>query len=452
MGLAMIGFTVLIIYNSVLAIAVIPSPKASKITSNLKIDDDVFDYETYKTVNMHVIVDDLSYDVSSYAPYIEIVSKEHPVFKYNFVILFNDTYYPNDERKKIEKEISLNTTWKDSNIKLFLDRGINVQRKSLSRYLNESPLRKYWTHLPQHFLGFLIRCVAIWNKGGISINPQLFTPESPHPHYVEKVHDIFKKFEELKHTKKVPKKNNKCTTKTKRVNNIRDIIDALENDSFEIDERIKDVNIAEENKESIVLDKNSTDWSHNNFSVGKEFSVKKDEKRHIPHKTASRVSDNSMYGTINKDDMKDNVILDESDNDRKLFPMFLKFLFSPKNYNVSHKRDEENNIKGPRGSKEYKVHKNLIKYKKYFDVEKNPAKVLNLPTNMDSNIDYDLNIDLKGNIVATKISCHAFLGTIFNTAIHHVKDETVTDFIISELSAFCKGNWIYCKGVDVILL
>ncbi|CAH0701194.1 unnamed protein product [Spodoptera exigua] len=63
-----------------------------------------------------------------------------------------------------------------------------------------------------------------------------------------------------------------------------------------------------------------------------------------------------------------------------------------------------------------------------------------------------LTIDLKGNIIATDIPCHAFLGTIFSNAAHHSQEESVTDFIIAELTVFCKGLLSSCMGIDLILL
>ncbi|XP_045526954.1 uncharacterized protein LOC123715745 [Pieris brassicae] len=434
MGLAMIGFTVLIIYNSVLAIAVIPSPKINKVPSNIKTNDFI-EYDAYKTVNMHVIVDNPGVDLSNYIPYIEIISKEHPAFKYNFMILLNDTEYSNNIQKGVDKEISWKTSWKETN--LSLETVLNVQRKSLSEFLNESPIKKYWIHLPQQFLGFLIRCISIWNKGGISINPQLFTPESPHPHYIEKVQDIFRRFEE-NNSKRGRKKSS--TTKTKRVNNIRDIIDALDNESLEMDDQLKDVNVAEENKEFLVVDRNTSDWIQKNISVNKkEYTVNKILRKYIPHNMLD-VKKVNKYS-------KDNFIVDSKDDGKTLLPTFLKFLFSPKT-NTLHKI-EDNSTNEISDSYEINGQQTTFKHTKKF---KNTfGKVQNMPIN-SLGFDYDLNIDLKGNIVATKTSCHAFLGTVFNTVIHHIKDETVTDLIISELSTFCKGNWVYCKGVDVILL
>ncbi|CAK1547211.1 unnamed protein product [Leptosia nina] len=293
MGLAMIGFTVLIIYNSVLAIAVIPSPsKINKMPPKLRADDYSFDYTSHKTVYLHVVIDDKKLDLNTYLPYIEIVSKDHPGLKYNFDLLVNDTADLFDPKNDSQS----NSLWKDKATQLNIlkhtlppDTKINIRHKSLTRYMNESPLRKVWRHLPHHLFGFLIRCISVWNKGGISIDPLLLTPKSPHPHYLEKVSNIFKDFEDTTKRRTKLKKSYKNTKKAKKVNNIRDIIEALENENSSIDEHQKTDNLEEaENKLFITVNKNNTQFTDKKYTFENESNVvERTNKKHKPNNEAS---------------------------------------------------------------------------------------------------------------------------------------------------------------------
>ncbi|XP_063380657.1 uncharacterized protein LOC134667254 isoform X2 [Cydia fagiglandana] len=86
-----------------------------------------------------------------------------------------------------------------------------------------------------------------------------------------------------------------------------------------------------------------------------------------------------------------------------------------------------------------------------------PTQFEKAPSNSEDNaprsIDVEnLTIDLKGNILATKSSCHAFLGSVFSNAKHRIEEDSLKEFIITELSLFCNGLLSTCKGIDVILL
>ncbi|XP_045497108.1 uncharacterized protein LOC123695331 [Colias croceus] len=473
MGLAMIALTVFIIYNSVLALAKMPpQSRLIKMQPPLKLDSKAIEYSaSYKTIYMHVINDNLTMDLNDYMPYIEIVAKNYPTFKYNFVILFNDTLDNVDDNvNDIQKnEIAMRSLLKTKDYKIATRDNIFIQRKSLTSFLNGSPIKKYWRHLPQKFMSFLIRCISIWNKGGISINPLLFTPKSPHPDYMDEIKNILKNIENSKTVKKEFYKELTPTVKIKkRVNNIRDIINELENNNSAFDEsNDKLISLAEEETKNVPskVTKNASQIeSLTNVIETNSGSLKNVRKKHILHKQLTGKKDFTDSVKLNAPNFNDtsNNIYEKRDKisnrnettDKKLFPMFLKYLFSPSTnaYNSASNDPLSENIMA-KVSDESLPHKNDEYVLSNYALPLKPvSREMNNLVSSDTDQFLDLNLDLKGNIVATKTPCHAFLGTIFNNAIHHVKDETVTDFIIAELSIFCKGTWTSCKGVNVIFL
>ncbi|VVD00830.1 unnamed protein product [Leptidea sinapis] len=475
MGLAMIGITVFIIYNSVLAVAIIPPHRYNKIQhkENPVTDAPMKSISQKSDVYMHVIVaENETIDIPFYLSYIEIISKKYHSYQYNLLVLINDTFLNESNLSDYENnEIALDSLWKEKKMKMKSKSfdNIRVRYKPLSQFMDKSPLKKYWRRLPNKFIPFFVRCISIWNKGGISINPSVLTPQSPHPNYMSKVKNILEISEGSKYFKKSPKKVFRPKIK-KKVNNIRDIIEALENDNA-TDYDQTHLSLDEEENVAVSI-KVTKDDKYANFptklvEMGKTNSGINDTRKYSLLRRQTRKSLDIFHDIVNKKNQASNEEDAEAKNKthyQKILPMFFKYILPISNWTQPADDDRKKNVHSNINTTSYdekpvsSISRETNKIKGSVSViepQMMPDEYLIDRVNhtaVNNNRSPDLRIDLKGNIVATNVPCHAFLGTIFNNAIHFIREETVTDFIISELSFFCNGVWSSCKGVDVILV
>lgn len=506
----MIAVTIFVIYNGVIAFALLPTNNirpARPRTLN-KIESTYNNHSTLPDVFMHVFVNpNEKVDLNNYMPYLEMISEKHHNFNYNLIIVFNDTAsIPNSLSAEINNEIAFNSLWTKEHIyenPKTNKRNIKIQYTSLSKYLDESPLKNDWKLLPYHFIAFLVRTISVWDKGGIAVNPIILTPRSPHVIYIEKLKVILQKYEKVDDIKssepkiKTPSFKDKPKSK-KKVNNIRDIIDILEGEDNTYNSNFTDDNLSEtEDRENIVVAKNERTLRSTGSKVKSDFaesvhySVTHNKMQSIPKiNETEQLGEKQYFEHLNKhhelQNSKNvhenhNVLqlqpVDISDPSRfSLLPLFLEFLFHDKTKfrklhvpleNVTRHRksvlpiehlkqnitaaENKINVTNKTEIKDTNNYKPMIISAKSV-VSDNLKKDINEILNKHDNNNYELTIDLGGNIIATKTACHAFIGTLFNDVVHRTTEETVKDFIIAELSYFCKGLLSSCKGVDVILL
>ncbi|XP_072931744.1 uncharacterized protein [Epargyreus clarus] len=244
LGVTMIAVTIFVIYNSVLIFGMIPAsnvkqPKYRTFNTGIKTKTQTY---SLPEVYMHLVVNnDSDLQLNNYLPHINHISTKYPGFNYNFLIVLNDTLNDvhdfNDDQRN---EIAFNSLWANEKNarKISSKYNVSVEYISLSAYLNDSPIKKFWRHLPPHLIQFLIRSVSIWEKGGIAFNPMLLTSKSPNPKYFEKLYNLFNKY--MNSTSKLVETKAKTKvysrTNKKRPNNIRDIINALNADHNNISE------------------------------------------------------------------------------------------------------------------------------------------------------------------------------------------------------------------------
>ncbi|PZC86431.1 hypothetical protein B5X24_HaOG209150 [Helicoverpa armigera] len=282
-GLGMISLMTFVVYNSLFAFSMLPTANlkpASLIIANKNAR--ILPKTSCPDVFMHIFAKPTEeVDFGQYMPYIEALSDKYPNVKYHLMVVVNDTTNLGWLSAEENNEIALNSLWNKNPKKEPIYSNIAIEYITLSAYMENSPLRKYWRSLPHQLIEFLSRAISIWDKGGIAFDPIILTPKSQHTIYTEKIQKLLDKYAEVDKT----------------------------------------LAIDPPNQESDAV------------------------------------------------------------------------------------------------------------------IEKNR-----------------LTIDLKGNIIATDTACHAFLGTIFSNAIHHSQEESVTDFIIAELTIFCKGLLSSCMGIDLILL
>lgn len=512
-GIGMISITIFIIYNIIFAFALIPPEnlQANRVrTSSKKIEHNFKRTSFLPEVFMHILVNtNEEVDLNKYLPYIESISNEHFEFKYNLIIVLNDMLTEANSLSAEEtNEIAFNSLWAkkeqiEKNQKM-IKNNINIEYVMLSKYVHESPIRKHWRELPRHYIEFLIRAVSIWEKGGIALNPIVLTPQSPHVIYKEKLLNILKRYgkcnthrlHEVKPKKNQQQKQIHHKEKKKiKVNNIRDIIENLERDDgssnssqanlTEVETKMdpvivqrqllsvtKQLNTTETNKEQlndILIHPNFYSYVKDNET--NSFDVKEQSKSEFKE----IMKDKSVYDI---DLISDK--LDSNKTSLSLLPLFLDFLFHDKSKTINHlpKNNAEDEIKHnitrqrksviPVENKNYisfgfpnkseskitdKYDPIIISAKNIIaDEQRKINETNNISNRNDMHDHVELTLDLEGNIMATETPCHAFLGTVFSNVIHHTEEETLKDFIITELSIFCKGLLSSCKGIDVILL
>lgn len=485
MGIVMILLTTFVVYNIVTSVALLPPSPYKEMhmrTLNDGVTPTIGTPQLPFNVYMHLFVEnEQEVDLNRYLPYIDIIANKYTDLKYHLIIVFNDTSSdPNNLSAEENNENALHSLWARNSVHRSLKHNVNIEFVTLSKYLDKSPLREHWKQLPKQFIEFLTRAVSIWDKGGVAFNPTILTPRSPHANYIEKLQNILKNFHNI--SKKMSKERkvikNHHTGVKKKLNNIRDIIDALEHDDNE-------VSPSQDEIDSEVKKSASPKQAHESAHFENETGV----YHQNVHPKLSNIAKNmsAIMDNIKAPDSQETLVMAESKQTNYsiagflnntmsfgILPMFLEYLFKnkaaliPKNETV----DESTTLSRKRKHVLPPYSKN---FNKSFDQEKSsdhldrefeklkplviPAKLNHIAnesiieTHKEKAININpLTIDLKGNIVSSEVSCHAFLGTMFSNAIHSNPQESLTDFIIEELSIFCKGVLSSCNGIDVILL
>ncbi|CAH0723387.1 unnamed protein product, partial [Brenthis ino] len=462
LGLGMIAVLVFITYNTILAVAALPPshPKPLKtLNSQLNFISRSHENSEDRNIYMHVFVncyEDLK--INDYMPYIETFLKKYPNFTYNFIVVINDASNDaiEDLSDELKNELALNSLWNEkenSDVQLFNKKYPQVI--SLSKYMDESPLKKYWRRLPKQFIGFLTRCIAIWNKGGIALDPIILTPKSPNPMYIEKLEQILSsgnlKVKKTHTSKKLLRKPKK------KVNNIQDIINTLENED--------NVNSIEEN----MIEAENID---NVYKVKNPYKNKikrniklADHKNDNKSETYDKIYENNPHKLKNENDY---LSLTSKENEKQAFedtttkqgllPMFLKYLFHQeptifKKYSLSTKNITKNDTHDD-------ISNSLVTSSPILNTSRDMipnTQSIDIYNKISINNNHNksgalLTLDLEANLIATETPCHAFIGTIFSNVIHYTNEESIRDLIITELSLFCKGTLSSCKGIEVILL
>ncbi|KAF9424077.1 hypothetical protein HW555_000786 [Spodoptera exigua] len=492
-GLGMISLTTFIIYNSLFGFSMIPSAntkpsslivsngieKSSRSTSSLL--PDVF---------MHVFVKhNEEINFNQYIPYIEELASKYPNLKYRLIVVVNDTNLSWLSAEE-NNELALNSLWKTEQKKEHSNSNVAIEYVTMTNYMQNSPLKKHWRTLPNQLIKFLARSVSIWEKGGIAFNPVILTPKSQHFIYTEKIHKLLSKYSDTNNVPGDFKKSNKphkILKKERKINNIRDIIHALENDDMSVNAFSEQTLTEAESIKSPVVTRND---HYLNSPINRAVRNTSDKANKALNVIEIRSHKNSFHNDGDLKERKHRVemnnstgstepVLKTSQNTTKLslLPLFLEFIFHNK-VNVKPSSTETTTLNRTR--------KSVIKIPKSTDTKSaistysldnmgknvedtykpiivsaaeiyNKSDIMSFKGSSSNNLDgvlekSRLTIDLKGNIIATDIPCHAFLGTIFSNAAHHSQEESVTDFIIAELTVFCKGLLSSCMGIDLILL
>ncbi|XP_047995534.1 uncharacterized protein LOC125233525 [Leguminivora glycinivorella] len=459
-GLGMFALMTFVLYSSVVTYSLLPTTGSVPIPN-----DETKRKNTLPEVFMHVIVNnEKEVDLNKYLPYVEIIANKYLHYQFNLIYLINDTLTTEKTIRYAHRnnEDAMNSLWTEHDI---LDSktasgkiksNIIIQHASLSNYLNGSPIQQYWKQLPNYLIGFFLRAVSIWDKGGIALNPVILTPRSPDAIYIEKLHGLLTTYVERRKPNvtmdvnskvndiEIPKtlKNHKRKNK-KKVNNIRDIIDALETDMPVLQNQPEVLSAAEDR-----LDLFNLEMAPSNL----ETVVLNDN--YGSNLTSKPVLDYNQT-SINENN--------QSKMSNYILPYFLDFLFHDKSNRT--KQEESADVTYTKRSTRA-ISTESTQESQGNDKTGNiiqpmiisaPTEFEKIPSNIEDkaprSIDVEnLTIDLKGNILATKSSCHAFLGSVFSNAKHRTEEDSLKEFIITELSLFCNGLLSTCKGIDVILL
>ncbi|CAG9584673.1 unnamed protein product [Danaus chrysippus] len=455
----MIAVLIFVIYNSVVAIALLPQThlRPAKLQS---LENNIIDASPdalLPNIFMHVFVNNSNIlNVKEHLWYIEPFAKKYSLFQKNLIFVIND--YTDDiisVSDEMKNEMALNSLWSKQNdvVKGRFENNITYKVISLSKYMDDSPIRKFWRRLPQQFMQFLTRCIAIWEKGGVAFNPEILASHHFSPVYKQKIYTFLNQYVNVTKTTPQYKKSEKVKNK-RRLNNIRDIIENLENED---NSNQIQYNLSEAENVKIISTVNYS--TKNRRDIRLEILKKRNARKSLSQEQIDTSSLNN-YSNVNNNNNSNITNISKQQNNKskgnditskqKLLPIFLKFLHPepPKSL--------ERNDSISETQKKRLVHDNdsVTKSKKIKNHNHSPKST---ETKELKSSDYivdntKLSVDLKGNLVATNTSCHAFIGSVFSNAIHHSEEESVTDFIIKELSIFCKGILSSCRGVDVILL
>lgn len=437
---------------------------------------------------MHVFVkhyEDI--DCNKYLPYIKETSNKYDNIKYHLIVVANDTnlgWLSAEENN----EIAMNALWKEDPKIEPSKSNIVIEYVTLTTYMENSPLKKYWKTLPHHLIEFFVRSVSIWEKGGIAFDPIILTPRTQHTLYKEKLHKLLSKYVDSKPTDnefKTLKKPNITTKKERKLNNIRDIIKALEDEDAPVNAFSEQTLTEAENMQSIVTRSQRQTTTVTDTVIKKEFENNTETYNPTqirPHLNSS--SEGKAIKTRHQFEVNNSsespIAFNDSQNTTKLslLPLFLEFLFHNKlnikqkpTATITTKRTRRRVIEVPQSEdvkSSLSTHALDTAEKKIADTyrpviisaaginnKSEFAKYITQSPSKDTDDTLEKNrltIDLRGKIIATDTPCHAFLGTIFSNAVHHSEEESVTDFIIAELTIFCKGLLSSCMGIDLILL
>ncbi|XP_061713473.1 uncharacterized protein LOC133522231 isoform X1 [Cydia pomonella] len=458
-GIGMFALMTFVLYSSVVTYSLLPTTGSTPIPRYVAERKN-----TLPEVFMHVIVNnEKEVDFNKYLPYVEIIANKYLHYQFNLIYMLNDTLATeiSMHQAQINNEDAMNSIWAEHNV-FEADRvpskiksNIIIQHASLSNYLDGSPIQHYWKQLPNHLIGFFLRAVSIWDKGGIAFNPIILTPRSPDAIYIEKLYSLLSTYEERKKPNattnmnsnidiEIPKasKIHKRKYNTKKVNNIRDIIDALETDIPMHQNQPEVLSEAEDRQDLTNLE-----MAPSNIEVVLSSS-------YSSNLTSKSALDNNQT-TINH-----SIENNQSKISNYVLPYFLDFLFHDKS-NRTTKEESADLSSMKRSTRTISTESTQGNVKTGNVIQpmiiSAPTQFEKMPSNIEDNatrrIDVEnLTIDLKGNILATKSSCHAFLGSVFSNAKHGTEEDSLKEFIITELSLFCNGLLSTCKGIDVILL
>ncbi|XP_063618485.1 uncharacterized protein LOC134791400 [Cydia splendana] len=458
-GIGMFALMTFVLYSSVVTYSLLPT------TGSVPIPHYVTERKnTLPEVYMHVLVNnEKEVDVNKYLPYVEIIANKYLHYQFNLIYVINDTLTTEKamHQAQINNEDAMNSLWTEHNV-IESDRvqskiksNIIIQHASLSNYLDGSPIQQYWKQLPNHLIGFFLRAVSIWDKGGIAFNPIILTPRSPDAIYIEKLYSLLSTYEERKKPNVTSNMNNKIEDieirkelknhkrkYKKKVNNIRDIIDALETD-IPVRQNQPEVLSEAENRENLT----TSEMAPSNV----ETVVL--SNRYSSNLTSKSVLDNNP--TIINHSIENN----QSQISNYILPYFFDFLFHDKSNRTTQVSADFSSMKRSTRTISTEETQGNVKTGNVIQpmIISAPTQFEKGPSNTEDNaprsIDVEnLTIDLKGNILATKSSCHAFLGSVFSNARHRTEEDSLKEFIITELSLFCNGLLSTCKGIDVILL
>ncbi|XP_063362033.1 uncharacterized protein LOC134650995 isoform X1 [Cydia amplana] len=458
-GIGMFALMTFILYSSVVTYSLLPT------TGSVPIPHYATERKnTLPKVFMHVIVNnEKEVNLNKYLPYVEIIANKYLQYQFNLIYVINDTLTTEEamHQAQINNEDAMNSLWTEHNV-FETDRvpskiksNIIIQHASLSNYLDGSPIQQYWKQLPNYLIGFFLRAVSIWDKGGIAFNPIILTPRSPDAIYIEKLYSLLSTYKERKKVnvttninskikdKEIPKALKKHKRKyKKKVNNIRDIIDASETDIPVHQNQTEVLTEAEDRQDLINLEM-------------------------APSNVKTVVLSNSYSSNLtSKSVLDDNqtIINDLIDNNQLkmsnyILPHFLDFLFHDSSNRTTQESADLSSMKRSTRTISTEETQGNVKTGNVIQpmIISAPTQFEKRPPNTEDNaprsIDVEnLTIDLKGNILATKSSCHAFLGSVFSDAKHRTEKDSLKEFIITELSLFCNGLLSTCKGIDVILL
>lgn len=465
-GLGVMALVVLIVYNSVVAFSMLPIAYTKAVKSSQTpysiFDNPSTDQLSVSDIYMHVFADNKNeINLNDYLPHAEVISKRYPDFKFHLIIVINETFKDiqqmSDETKNILALNSLLVPY--DNTYRIEDDNLFVEYVSINKYLSNPIVQNINSNVSKELIEFLVRILSIWEKGGISFNPIILTPTSLNNHYMEKIQNLLIGFLEFRHKKrpiieKISRQPAKLPKPKKKFDNIRDIINALEEDErlynisqhnlTETEDRIYSVNVDAANRRNFFKNENvSTPYNyqtiyHQNDKQSEDTAKK---KLNTPLYLKGTKQNFSTY-EVNE------INLSRNSTQSRLLPLFLELIY-PKIGELSsmHKESRKERSHHPR----FEGNQDITPVFKY--IEKDSDN--NYKAEKGSLVNEEnaqLTIDLKGNVIASNIPCHAFIGNLLRDSAHHYDNETLSEFIIAELTVFCNGTLSSCKGIDVILL
>lgn len=476
MGIAMFAIIVLIVYNSVVAFSMlsltytkIGKPRLPyKAFENTVIDD------TKLNVYMHIFANKYEeINLNTILPYVEIMSKKYQTFKFHLVAVINYTFKESDRMNdQSRNDLALESLWKDEsfdmNRKVIFQNNLILTYVALNKYIDNPVLPKLNKSLSEEFTEFLVRALSIWEKGGVAFNPIILTPKTPNAIYLEKIQNVLNKYKLTDNKKpeiKINANNHQAIHTKKKVNNIRDIIEALEagdkiynNSQYNLLEEENRVNLVPSiNDRTILKNENVSDPL---FILQTVHEISNKKTKPVQQNKASDRFKKEIGGHHQHQLQMESKINLNNDTRPSLLPLFLEFLFPKRDSFVSDdiraKRSEKPNDKSNGSKTEHESiyqtsHENDI----HVSFENNKQQDLNSnyhTENCEHDTNTHLTIDLKGNVIASNTPCHAFVASLLSNVADHIEGETLSEYIIAQLTIFCKGVLFSCKGIDVILL
>lgn len=461
----MLALTTYLVYNCLFSYVLLETPSESYVRPyniKLRLNPSIKPPFPPK-VFMHIFPEEnQALDLNNYLPYIDIITKKYKQFKYQLIIVANDI---DSETKDLSDQennrLALNSLWSESNRNVNSNSNLHIKYTTFTKYFYDSPLEKYWRNLPPQFLKFLVRAISVWEKGGIAFDPVVLTPQSPNSIYIDKIYRILKKYniKKAKPFSKQYKSYKKLTKPPKALpHNIRDVINALENNT-ETEKSTQEPLDEVETKDSTTIAymrklRSVVDIVGPKKNVTKPLKSQESQDVDSKNLNQEKRPDISpkfnllpMFMNLLFDNMESKYTDETTSNSELIKQVDARDIVASNKNKTQLRRDFWNQLIDPN------VHKPIIVSAKGIEATKpkNRSKIEDI-IEKEAEDTFEVTIDLKGNIIATDTVCHAFLGGMFSNAIHHDRSESVTEFIIKELSIFCKGLLSSCVGIDVILL